>query len=234
MDWLKKYGIALFLIIILFHCIAIFLEWSAIRFYSKLLIIPFLILLMSLNMRGGVGLSSLKLLPLIALTASFMGDLFLSFTDAQFFLWGMLSFIITHICNSIYFFKLNPLRLKRLKYATISSLILAIICSLIVYTIKDSLGTFFIPIMVYMVIIGSMTVLASNLLANDLYAHLALQYFIPGAVLFVMSDGILALNKFSLKEPLFDVIVMLTYGLAQLYLVMGFYKTHEMSMQSEK
>lgn len=227
MNWLKKYGIFLFLMLLLFHCSAIYFEWIDMRFYSKLLIIPFLMVLMGVNMWGGAGLGSFKMLPFIAMLASFTGDLLLGFSDAQFFLWGMLSFMVTHICNSIYFLKLNPLRFKKSKPVFVTFLILAFFSSLVIYTIRDNLGAYLIPIMVYMVIIGVMACLASNLLSDVAYTDLALQYFIPGAGLFVMSDGILALNKFSLQEPLLDLFVMLTYGLAQLYLAMGFYKTYE-------
>jgi uncharacterized membrane protein YhhN len=70
-----------------------------------------------------------------------------------------------------------------------------------------------------------MAILASNLADSIKYSYAAIHYFIPGAVLFVLSDGLLAINKFNLQDPSMDIFVMLTYGLAQLYLVMGYYKT---------
>ena len=70
-----------------------------------------------------------------------------------------------------------------------------------------------------------MAILSANLADSIKYNHPAVHYFIPGAILFVLSDGLLAINKFNLQDPKMDIFVMLTYGLAQLYLVMGYYKT---------
>jgi uncharacterized membrane protein YhhN len=70
-----------------------------------------------------------------------------------------------------------------------------------------------------------MTILSANLADSKRYNNAAIYYFIPGAGLFVLSDGLLAINKFNLQDPTMDIFVMLTYGLAQLYLVMGYYKT---------
>ena len=42
-----------------------------------------------------------------------------------------------------------------------------------------------------------------------------------GALLFVISDSVLAINKFYQPFEVAGVIIMLTYGLAQLFIVEG-------------
>jgi uncharacterized membrane protein YhhN len=42
-----------------------------------------------------------------------------------------------------------------------------------------------------------------------------------GALLFVLSDSVLAINQFYQSSPLAGVIIMLTYGLAQLFIIEG-------------
>ena len=42
-----------------------------------------------------------------------------------------------------------------------------------------------------------------------------------GALLFVISDSVLAVNKFHHSFEIADVVIMLTYGLAQLFIVEG-------------
>jgi uncharacterized membrane protein YhhN len=42
-----------------------------------------------------------------------------------------------------------------------------------------------------------------------------------GALLFVISDSLLAINKFYQDIPLAGVLIMLTYGLAQLFIMEG-------------
>lgn len=223
MNLLKKMGIWIFLLILFAHCCFIFLDLDRFRFYSKLLLIPILLTLFLLNFKGIK--DRFYILPIIALLGSFAGDLLLAFDGAQFFLWGMLGFMSTHICNSIYFYSMHPLKLTKSKIAQLTLLFLSITCAIVIFIIKDNAGSFFIPIIVYMILIAFMAVLASNLTDSPIYKQASIQYFIPGAILFIMSDGLLAINKFNLQDPSLDIFVMLTYGLAQLFLVMGYYKT---------
>jgi len=46
-------------------------------------------------------------------------------------------------------------------------------------------------------------------------------WMMVGAILFVVSDSLLALNKFYVAINYAGIIVMLTYGLAQLFIVYG-------------
>lgn len=218
----KKIGIWIFLLILFAHCCFIFLELDRFRFYSKLLVIPFLLCLFLVNFKGTKG--KFYILPIVALFGSFAGDLLLAFDGAQYFLWGMLGFMVTHICNSIYFYSMHSLQVTKSKIALLALLFLSIICSIVIFIIKDNAGSFFIPIIIYMILIAVMAILASNLADSPIYKQTSIQYFIPGAILFIMSDGLLAINKFNLQDPSLDIFVMLTYGLAQLFLVMGYYQ----------
>jgi uncharacterized membrane protein YhhN len=47
------------------------------------------------------------------------------------------------------------------------------------------------------------------------------KWMMVGALLFVISDSVLAINKFYLPFDGAGVIIMLTYGLAQLFIVKG-------------
>jgi uncharacterized membrane protein YhhN len=225
MEFLKKRGIVLYLLILFTHCAFIYFELNEWRFYSKLLLVPFLLLLFLIQFSGNRS-SKNFLLPIIALSGSFLGDLLLAIDGAQFFLYGMLGFMVTHISNSLYFYSLKSITITKANYAKFALLCLSFACSFVVFTIKENAGAFFVPIIVYMFLIVIMAILSANLAESSSYNHSAIHYFIPGAVLFVLSDGLLAINKFNLQDASLDVFVMLTYGLAQLYLVMGYYKTN--------
>jgi uncharacterized membrane protein YhhN len=224
MELFKKRAVIIYLLILIAHCSFIYLEWNSWRFYSKLLLVPFLMLLLYAQYSGDKW-SKTFLLPVAALAGSFMGDLLLAFDGATFFLLGMLGFMVTHICNSFYFYSLYKVQIKESKNAKLALLILTITCSLLVFVIKDNTGPFFLAIIIYMILISVMTILSANLADSKWYNNVAIHYFIPGAGLFVLSDGLLAINKFNLQDPSMDIFVMLTYGLAQLYIVMGYYKT---------
>jgi len=47
------------------------------------------------------------------------------------------------------------------------------------------------------------------------------RWMMTGALLFVISDSVLAINKFYQSFEMAGVIIMLTYGLAQLFIVQG-------------
>ncbi len=68
------------------------------------------------------------------------------------------------------------------------------------------------PVAVYLVAIGTMAVLATNVGVPAAAA---------GAVLFVVSDTVLALNRFVRPIRYGDVAVHVTYHLAQLLLVLS-------------
>ena len=160
---------------------------------------------------------------------SFLGDLLLIQYGDFFFLSGMLAFTGTHICNSIYFFKLNPVSISGGRAALLAAAILMIITIVVLGMLNPYLGIFQLPVIIYMLIISSMAILAANTASAPLLKHIALQCFIPGAALFVLSDGMLAMNKFLYHQPLLDIAVMLTYGGAQYFLVNGF-----MQIKSDK
>jgi uncharacterized membrane protein YhhN len=187
------------------------------------MLVPYLLVLFLINYAGPK--DKLFVFPIIGLFGSFAGDFLLNLEGSQFFLWGMLGFMVTHICNGLYFNNLKKVAILKSKNALIALLFLTVASAGTIIIIKDNVGEFLIPIIIYMVLISVMAILASTLSDSKRYNNSAVHYFIPGAILFVLSDGLLAINKFNLQDSLLDVFVMLTYGLAQLYLVMGFYKT---------
>lgn len=219
----KKYGPILFLSILVIHCLAIALGWSDIRFISKLMLVPTLILVLGLF--KGFSFQKQSWLPWLGLIGAFVGDWLLAMPGELFFLFGMLGFMTTHVCNSFYFLQLQPLQPGKLKPALSAFGILVITCSIIVLQIKDQLGPMLLPIMAYMGIISLMAILAANLAASESLHGIALKYFIPGASCFVLSDGLLALNKFLWHRSEVDIPVMITYGLAILLLTLGFINT---------
>ena len=196
------------------HLYSIYAGWEGIRLVSKLLLIPILILYLFVMHTTGKRLPSSRW-PFLALFFSFLGDFLLSQTGTLFFLAGMLSFMLTHIFNSICF-----LQMQKIEKVATQRLIIALLV----------LGSFQLPILIYMGLIGTMGLLAVNLYTNEFHRLVSLRYFIPGAFFFILSDSILALNKFHFQEPAFwDVPVMLTYGLAQLLIVLGYTKWQERS-----
>jgi uncharacterized membrane protein YhhN len=159
-------------------------------------------------------------MALLALFFSWLGDVVL-LSEGNYFVLGMLAFTMAHVRNGKILVRLQAFQLTG---ATWIGLGLALgTISLVYYFLQTSLETFLIPVVVYMVFISTVWVLSFNLTNHPKYKAAAINFFIPGMFLFVLSDGILAFNKFLLHQPeRWDIWVMLTYALAQWLLTEGY------------
>ncbi|MEN9684526.1 MAG: hypothetical protein RLZZ28_312 [Bacteroidota bacterium] len=220
----KNNIIYLFLLILFLHCAFIYAGNDLGRTITKLLLLPVLILFLYAAGSQSDSVSSKKWV-FAALVFSFLGDLFLTRSGEIFFLIGMLAFIGTHVCNGIQLLKLNSLKSTQALPALVALVLLGLIAAFVLSVLNPYLGSLKLPIFFYLLIISSMAVLAANTYANKDIQYHAIAYFIPGAALFVVSDGLLAMNKFYFHLPMLDIAVMLTYGCSQMLLVLGFSRT---------
>lgn len=208
----------LFFLALCVHLFAIVAQMPTIRIISKYLLLPLLIIYLTVCTPNT---TAIKKMALLALFFSWLGDVALTQSETNFFLFGMLAFNMTHVQNGKIFLRLHPIRFLG---ATWIGLGLALgTISLVYYFLQTSLETFLIPVVLYMVFISTVWVLSFNLTNQPKYKAAAINFFIPGMFLFVLSDGILAFNKFLLHQPeRWDIWVMLTYALAQWLLTEGY------------
>jgi len=222
MEFFRKKGPMVFFVILILHCIFIYLEINGLRMVTKLLLLPILIIYLTSNQQRDT--PKVSLLAYFGLLFSFFGDYLLALSGEMFFLTGMIAFMSTHICNSIYFINLqgNSNNKMGTSVMLITAIILIILILVVYQLIAANLGDIKLHIQVSMLVVGLMALLAAGISRKKLYEKLALRSFIPGALLFVSSDAILALNKFYLHLPILDIPVMVTYAFAQYFLVIGF------------
>lgn len=225
----KQSLIAVFILLLIAHLLCIYSELELWRAVTKLLLVPLLITYLLLSQDK----FNWKIKPVYALFFSFLGDALLIGKGPVFFLSGMISFVMAHLNYSYYFIQLNPVQ-KSTKQLFILPLILMLVFSATVYTfLENYLGAYQLPVVFYMLFISLMASLAIHTFSNPTIKQIAIKYFAPGAILFVLSDAILALNLFRFHEPLLDLAVMLTYGLAQCLLTIGFTKTSAIVVSPE-
>jgi uncharacterized membrane protein YhhN len=144
-----------------------------------------------------------------ALLFSWLGDILLML-PMDLFLFGLASFLIAHLFYIRHFWgawkrRSEPIRLVYLVGVALYLIGLTAILSPV-------LGEMRIPVIVYGLVISAMLLFALHAGATD---------YAVGAVLFVLSDSILALNKFHTSFLLAGSLIMLTYGLAQYFIVTG-------------
>lgn len=207
----------LFFLALCVHLYAIVAQMPTIRIISKCLLLPLLIIYLTVSTPNT---TAIKKMALLALFFSWLGDVVL-LSEGNYFVLGMLAFTMAHVRNGKILVRLQAFQLTG---ATWIGLGLALgTISLVYYFLQTSLETFLIPVVVYMVFISTVWVLSFNLTNHPKYKAAAINFFIPGMFLFVLSDGILAFNKFLLHQPeRWDIWVMLTYALAQWLLTEGY------------
>ena len=159
-------------------------------------------------------------LTLLALSFSLLGDCLLMFVDqsSQFFISGLIAFLIAHVFYIIVF-----LKSRNKSKSPIGFIILMLIYGLgLFYVLKNGIGDLLIPVVIYMLVILTMS--TSSFLRRGKVSSLSFNLVFLGAILFMISDSLLALNKFYKPLPWSDISIMLTYALAQLSLVFGILK----------
>lgn len=154
-----------------------------------------------------------------ALLASMAGDSLLLFARHQewFFMLGLLAFLWAHIS---YIICLHTIRKKAgLEGRWYLAIIVGVYYFFIMGFLMPHLGFLKIPVLVYGVVMSGMLFLA--LLLIDLPNAKTGRYFATGAVLFVASDSLLAINKFHHPVPWASWAIMIPYIWGQWLLTIG-------------
>ncbi|KAM3609696.1 uncharacterized protein V6R79_018738 [Siganus canaliculatus] len=152
---------------------------------------------------------------LAGLIFSALGDAFLIWQEQGYFVHGLLMFAITHILYSSAF-GMKPLNLS-------AGLIITAVSSLSYLLLYPYLsGPFTYLVAVYIGLIGFMgwRAVAGLQLANDLWTWTKLSACL-GAVLFMVSDLTIAVNKFCFPVPHSRAIIMATYYAAQMLIALS-------------
>lgn len=226
----KHTGLYLFFIALGGDLLGIVLHNQAMQFVFKPMIIPSLILYLSMQ-QGFSGNRFLRWI-MIALVFSWLGDVLLMFDDRDpmFFILGLSSFLLAHVFYIIYFHQLRvneSIRVKPLIAAGVG-----IYYATLLYLLFPFLGAMKMPVTIYGLVISLMLMLAVHMLyLRDIAAG---KMLMAGAILFVISDSVLAFNKFYQAVDFAGFIIMSTYGFAQLLLVIGAVKLSGKGEKSEE
>ena len=137
------------------------------------------------------------------------------FKGEKYFMFGLGSFLITHL---FYIFVFSRNRLKVNILARISFLLFS---GIMLFVLQHNInGTLIIPIIIYMITITIMAISASERDTNSQSYRLVLM----GAILFVFSDTLIAVDKFVLPIAFPTFLIMGTYIFAQYLIAIGFLK----------
>jgi len=203
----------IFWITVILELVLISMEQNEWRWATKPLLMPLLMGILWAEKKNIV------YFPLLlgALFLSWCGDVLLQMEGL--FIPGLVSFLLAHICYIIYFLKRTSGKTGMLKTKRIFLVPVLIYILLFLYLLFPYLGAMKLPVIIYGITIGTMLLMSIHTVGTIRYKTSL--YFIAGAVLFVTSDSILAINLFAVKYTMLSLAVMLTYASAQYLIVSG-------------
>ena len=199
-----------------------------IAWFLKPFLLPFLLLAVYFHERFAT-----RNILLGALTLSWIGDIILLFADKGelYFIFGLVAFLFSHILYIIVFNKQLKVYLRKSKFIYwIGITVIIIYLAAIMLLLLPNLGELMLPVFGYALIISIMLLFALKGFLN--WQKPANSYILIGAIIFVASDSILALNKFYATLQYSTFLIMLTYLTAQYLIVIGVLKLNKIKQHS--
>ncbi len=200
-----KFALVIFLIVSTIDIIGVFSQHISIRNFSKPLIIPSLIVYYYFSVKKS------NKIYLLGLIFSFLGDVFLLGNGELYFMLGLGAFLVAHL----FYIKITTdlIHNKSLQKTVMAAVPFVIFFTILISILKEHLGKLMLPVIIYGMIIsifGMMTTL--NYSSKKSKANL---YLFLGAIFFIVSDSMLAFNKFYSAKEIFGILIMTTYIVAQ-------------------
>jgi len=153
---------------------------------------------------------------------SLLGDIFLMFvhTNELYFMLGLGAFLIAHLfyIAAFYLDSTNKMEVQQ-RYILPIFMVFGFFCLSYYYMLRPYLGSMHIPVLVYSFVITMMGITAA--LRYGKTNLKSFNWVLIGAILFIVSDAILAYNKFVERMEIGDLLVMTTYMLAQFFITIG-------------
>ena len=161
---------------------------------------------------------------LFALFFSWIGDLFLMFVKngQMYFISGLIAYLIAHLGYIRLFFVQNKISSLKTAWFLMGCVGVGMYLMCMLSILLPTLGGLKIPVIIYATVLSIMLISAYRgfYLWKEPYNLLVL----IGAVIFVISDSILAINKFHTALPYAPLLIMGTYIPAQFFISYGIIK----------
>jgi uncharacterized membrane protein YhhN len=141
----------------------------------------------------------------------FVGDVLLMFKGANFFMFGLSAFLLAHV---VYIKVTSGFLPSDLTVKMISSAFpFVVFFAILMYLIYPNLDEMLIPVAVYGITFSTFgSVALLNYRSEKSTENL---WLFIGAIIFILSDSLIALNKFYEPNEIYGVSIMITYILAQ-------------------
>jgi uncharacterized membrane protein YhhN len=194
-------------------------QWLVLHWIAKPLLMP---MLMAMMWAGKNQCSAtVWRFVFVGLLTAWMGDVWLLWGERPlFFIAGLVSFLTTHVLY-IFCFRLYAVQSMiswAKQHPALAGLVLAYAGAML-WLLAPTLGSMFWPVLLYTATISAM--LLAAMATQGQIPRSAHYWLVAGALLFVASDSVLAINKFYRSMPWAGTFIMLTYAAAQWMIVQG-------------
>lgn len=192
------------------------------------LLVP--LLLVHLFLRdSNIGKPFGKLIFFIGLFLAFLGDVLqVVINNEIFFISSLVAFMLMNTCYSIAFLSMDKKVYRHPWIFLLSCLVLAFIARWFIHFLGDeNLGDYKMPLILYIFTLCLMISLAVSLINSDPFKKIALNWLIPGAIIFMIQNMLLATNlfRFGGQHKLY-VLSVIPYGIAQYLIAKGMRKVY--------
>jgi len=204
-------------VLVLFDIICGYASLSHLRLVSKPLILSSLIIYFVVQAKSNRNASFY--LMLAALLFSLFGDVFLLFETSSgiYFTLGLGSFLLAHLLFSLNFIKRWNNNLD--SCFKVFVLVLFSYGIVLFFFLKENLGSLQIPVILY--ILGILAMVLTAFKRKGKVPKSSFNFVFIGSLFFVLSDTVLAIDKFFMALPMSHIIIMGTYATAQYLITKG-------------
>jgi uncharacterized membrane protein YhhN len=185
-------------------------DWKKLKYITKPAVM--LAVIASLFVVGPAHNETYRWIIFAGLLFSLAGDVFLML-EKDLFIWGLGSFLIAHIFYVVAFAGgvpwANSQLLSLLPFLLIAGVMMTVLWSRLPKKLL-------IPVIVYVTALILMGWFAARRFEASVFDQSSALLTLTGAVLFLISDGVLSVRRFVYKSPILQIIVLGTYFPAQL------------------
>jgi uncharacterized membrane protein YhhN len=214
----NKVWIYLFFLDFFLELLATANNWNGLGLFTKPLLMPALAVWFLFSSKDH---SVSRYYIVFALLFSWIGDILLMMEDKGplYFIAGLVSFLAAHIIYIFFFLRARKSMPDKKPWNFFLMASVGLYAAAFFSLLYPYLGNLKLPVLVYALTISVMLICALHTvtLNNKITAY----WWLSGAILFILSDSLLAFNKYYSHFPVAGLAIMLTYGLAQFAIVNG-------------
>ena len=213
----KSIWLYLFFAALILELAAVALSWELAQYIAKPLLMTFLGAYFIQQSRGSI---AARQLVLLAIFFSWLGDVFLLMQEdnSRYFMAGLVCFLIAHFFYIFFFLRVRSIETVAEPWRLLRIIVVAVYVAVLFIYLYSSLGELRLPVLAYALALGTMLVCCWHAFTAG---SSWFWFCLAGAVLFVISDSLLAINKFKSPFPASGFWIILTYALAQFAIVYG-------------